>query len=73
MRTRSWAFDNALEVASCPHCADGGKVKIVKISKEDSGVFQPLPQGWDKPAYMFLCECGWSLLLTEEQANAHRP
>jgi hypothetical protein len=51
-------------IPACSRCTSG-KVELVQISMDDSGVFKPQPEGWNELAYTFLCQCGWYRPLTK--------
>ena len=45
-------------IPRCTRCADGGTVTIITL--DASGMFQPLPDGWDLGIQVYQCKCGWT-------------
>lgn len=57
-------------VPRCPKCMDGGNVKQLVIQNVASGVFKPLPEGWQETIAVFQCECGWTRPVAESESLA---
>jgi hypothetical protein len=57
-------------VPRCSRCPDGGKVTIVSL--DASGVFRPLPVGWDALQF-FRCQCGWVMPVPGPDAATFMP